>query len=90
VIMNAELRAMVGSLFGRPLAAVGFFDIGNVFARAGDMSLSKLSGTPGFGVRYDSPLGPLRFDIGFQNSRFVYGTPRGRGFEFHLSIGEAF
>ena len=90
VIMNAELRAIVGSLFGRPLGAVGFFDIGNVFAKAGDISFSKLSGTPGFGVRYDSPLGPLRFDIGFQHSRFVYGTPRGRGFEFHLSIGEAF
>jgi outer membrane protein assembly factor BamA len=90
VIMNGEVRAHVGSVLGRPLAAVGFFDIGNVFAKAGDISFSKLSGTPGFGVRYDSPLGPIRFDIGFQHSRFVYGTPRGRGWEFHLSIGEAF
>lgn len=90
VIMNAELRTIVGSLFGRPLAAVGFFDAGNVFRRAGDIDLRKLSGTPGFGVRYDSPVGPIRFDIGFQLTRFEYGSRRDRGYEFHLSIGEAF
>jgi outer membrane protein assembly factor BamA len=90
VIMNAELRAVVGSLFGRPLAAVGFIDAGNVFHRAGDIDLRRLNGTPGFGVRYDSPVGPIRFDIGFQLTRFEYGTRRDRGYEFHLSIGEAF
>jgi outer membrane translocation and assembly module TamA len=88
--MNAELRAVVGSLFGRPLAAVGFIDAGNVFHRAGDIDLRRLNGTPGFGVRYDSPVGPIRFDIGFQLTRFEYGTRRDRGYEFHLSIGEAF
>ena len=50
----------------------------------------KLRGTPGFGVRYDSPVGPIRFDIGFQLTRFEFGSRRDRGYEFHLSIGEAF
>lgn len=90
VVVNAELRSRVTTLFGRSLAVVGFVDSGNVFARAADVDLGRLRGTAGFGVRYDSPLGPLRLDLGFKMSRLTFARGRERGWELHLSIGEAF
>ena len=90
VVMNLELRRVLGRVVGRPVAGVAFIDAGNVFAKASDIDLARLQATPGFGVRFDSPLGPIRFDMGFKLSRRVIGGTRERGFEFHLSIGEAF
>ncbi|MFI5177438.1 MAG: POTRA domain-containing protein [Vicinamibacterales bacterium] len=91
VVLNAELRTIVLSLFGRNLAGAIFTDSGNVFAQAADVDLSRLRGSAGFGVRYDSPLGPIRLDFGRKFSRIVYsGGQRERGWEFHFNIGEAF
>ncbi len=90
VIFNAELRGTIGRLFGREFAAVGFVDAGNVFRRAGDIDLGRLRGTTGFGVRWDSPLGPLRLDAGFKLDPRFLGERRERRWELHLSIGEAF
>lgn len=45
---------------------------GTVFADAADVSPRKMSFrwrphfSPGFGVRYDTPVGPIRFDLGFR------------------------
>ena len=91
VIFNAELRAIVGKLFSRNLTVVGFVDSGQVFREANDLDLGRLRGTGGFGLRYDSPLGPVRLDFGFKMNRIVYANRRPeRGWEYHLSIGEAF
>ncbi len=90
VILNAELRARLGNLFGRRLIGVGFLDGGNVFRRVSDVDLSRIRGTAGFGVRWDSPLGPLRVDAGFKLSRLVFNGRPERLWELHLSIGEAF
>jgi hypothetical protein len=51
-------------------------------------------------MRYDSPIGPIRLDIGFKvhpqivggqilDGQFV-GGQRERSWEYHLSIGEVF
>ena len=69
---------------------VGFLDGGNVFRRVSDVDLSRIRGTAGFGVRWDSPLGPLRVDAGFKLSRLVFNGRPERLWELHLSIGEAF
>jgi outer membrane protein insertion porin family len=45
-----------------------FYDTGNVFARLKDVRLSGFSNTVGFGVRYKTPFGPLRVDLGFNLS----------------------
>jgi outer membrane translocation and assembly module TamA len=37
-----------------------------VFARASDIDLALLRTAVGFGVRYKSPVGPIRFDMGFK------------------------
>ena len=65
VIFNAELRAPVT----RGLGVVGFLDTGNVFASASDIDLAKLRSAVGGGVRYKSPFGPIRFDLGFKVNR---------------------
>ena len=90
VLFNVESRTIVGRLFGRAMAVAGFVDGGNVFARARDIDLGRLRGTVGLGLRYDSPLGPLRLDVGFKLRRLTFAGGRERGWEYHLSIGEAF
>jgi outer membrane protein assembly complex protein YaeT len=91
VVLNAELRTDAGRLFGRRLGVVGFVDAGNVFARTSDVSLAGLRATAGFGARYDSPLGPVRLDLGFKTTLTTFRNGRReRGWDFHLSLGEAF
>jgi outer membrane protein insertion porin family len=61
-IFNVELRSPVR----KGLQGVGFVDTGNVFAHAADIDLLALRTAVGFGVRYKSPVGPIRFDMGFK------------------------
>jgi len=86
VVLNGEMRTQLWT----NIAVVGFVDGGNVFARAGDMSMRDLRGSAGVGLRYRSPLGPLRLDVGFKFDRRIVSGKRERGWEFHLSIGEIF
>ncbi|MGE0705316.1 MAG: POTRA domain-containing protein [Vicinamibacterales bacterium] len=86
-IFNAELRV---PLFGG-LGVVGFVDGGNVFARTSDFDLGELRGAVGFGVRYASPVGPIRVDLGFKTDRrnLASGKPE-RLTALHVSLGQAF
>jgi outer membrane protein insertion porin family len=87
VVLNLELRAP----YWKGLGAVAFLDAGNVFKGAGDFSLADLRPAAGFGLRYRSPLGPLRFDLGFNLDRQVLrGGAQERGSVFHISLGQAF
>ena len=65
-------------------------DGGNVFDRVTEMDLGELRGSVGFGLRYRSPIGPIRFDVGFKlDRREIGGNPEPRR-AFHFSIGQAF
>jgi outer membrane protein insertion porin family len=86
VIVNGEVRTRLFST----VSLVGFLDGGNVFERVGDIRAGAFRYTAGLGVRYRSPLGPLRLDFGFKLDRRLVAGKRERGWEFHLSIGEAF
>lgn len=44
---------------------VVFFDAGNAFAEDQNYSLTNLQADAGFGLRWNSPMGPLRFEWGF-------------------------
>jgi len=82
VIFNAELRAPVAGGLG----VVGFLDTGNVFARVADIDFSELRSAVGGGVRYKSPFGPIRVDIGFKVKR-----QPGEGLTaWFVSFGQAF
>ena len=86
LVMNGELRVPVWKDFG---AAV-FVDGGNVFDRATEFDLGELRGSVGVGVRYRSPIGPIRFDIGFKTDRREIGGELERRRALHFSIGQAF
>jgi outer membrane protein insertion porin family len=87
VIFNVELRAPIT----RGIGVVGFIDSGNVFARTSDISLTDLRGAVGFGIRYKSPIGPIRVDLGFKlHPQLVAGTKRESLTALHISLGQAF
>lgn len=87
LIFNAELRMPVW----REVGAVVFLDAGNVFARVSDLDLGALRGSVGFGVRYRSPVGPIRVDLGFKLDRRVFDNgQREPRTALHVSIGQAF
>ena len=90
VLFNLELRQHVTKLLKRDVTAVGFIDIGNVYRRVSEIDLSELRTGVGFGVRYDSWIGPLRFDVGYKTSQLTFSGGPERRWEFHLSIGEVF
>lgn len=86
VILNAEARVPV--LGG--LGVVGFFDTGNVFARVADVDLTELRSAVGVGLRYRSPVGPLRLDVGFKVHPQEIAGRRERPWVVHISFGQAF
>ena len=65
VVLNAELRVPVW----RDVGVVTFLDGGNVFRRVEDFDVGEIRGAAGFGLRYRSPIGPLRLDLGFKLDR---------------------
>ena len=59
---SAELRT---PLYGENLRAAFFLDVGQVWQEAGVVRPSDLVWSPGLGVRYFSPVGPIRIDMGY-------------------------
>ena len=86
MILNAELRVPTT----RGLGIVGFVDTGNVFYRTSDIRLGDLRGSLGFGVRYKSPIGPIRVDLGFKLQRNVIAGKREPLTALHITLGQAF
>ena len=86
LVANLELRTP----YVKGVAVVGFVDAGNVFLRASDLDLTEIRTAAGFGIRYRSPLGPLRVDVGFKLDRQELIPGVERRVVYHLSIGQAF
>lgn len=76
------------------LSGVIFLDGGNVWEGQWDFNLSDLRYDVGPGIRYNTPVGPIRLDIGYQLNPISNLRPKGelqtRRFRFHFSIGQAF
>jgi outer membrane protein assembly complex protein YaeT len=87
VILNAELRVPLM----RSLGVVGFLDAGNVFKQATDIDLGRLRSAAGFGLRFQSPVGPIRVDLGFKINRQEIAPGRlEEPNAWHISLGQAF
>ncbi len=82
VLFNAELRVPVTAA----ASVVGFLDTGNVFARASDIRFADLRNAVGGGIRYKSPIGPLRFDVGINVNRL----PGEKRTAWFVNFGQAF
>lgn len=59
---NAEIRFPVVS----SLQGVGFVDVGQVWSDRSAVRLDALEVAPGVGVRYLSPIGPVRVDVAYR------------------------
>jgi outer membrane protein assembly complex protein YaeT len=85
-----EGRATIKGSFG----AVAFLDTGNVWVNSWGIRLNDLRYSVGSGIRYITPIGPLRFDFGYQLNPIpgllVNGEPQTRQWRVHFSIGQAF
>jgi outer membrane protein insertion porin family/translocation and assembly module TamA len=51
---------------GRRLETAVFADFGRIWTETQSGALSRLEITPGVGIRYFSPVGPIRVDLGYQ------------------------
>jgi translocation and assembly module TamA len=72
----------------RGLGWVAFYDVGNVYHRVvPHAERHPLFDSVGVGIRYATPIGPLRLDIGFPLKRRPHIDPL---FQLYFSIGQAF
>ena len=76
------------------LGAVLFVDGGNAWEGPFEARFSELRWAVGPGIRYDTPIGPVRFDLGIQlnpiDGLVLEGNPEKRKWRVHFSIGQAF
>lgn len=79
--LNAELRMQVRERIG----VVLFADFGQVWDDGSWSGTSANHSGAGIGVRYDTPIGPLRFDVAGP-----VGGDTGDGVQLYLGLGQAF
>lgn len=76
------------------LGMVAFVDAGNVWAGRRDIDPGDLLADVGTGLRYRTPIGPVRADVGYQltpiEGLLIDGEPERRRWRIHISIGQAF
>ena len=68
------------------LGAVAFIDGGTVYARATDRTFQDLMWGTGAGLRYFTPVGPVRLDAAFPLDR----RPGDSAWQLYLSLGQSF
>lgn len=78
----------------RGFSAVAFVDAGNVWRQSWTLRLDDLLFAAGPGLRYASPFGLLRLDVGYQLNRLeglrIDGQPQDRSWRLHVSVGHVF
>lgn len=85
-IINTELRIPTPKIWNGLGVAV-FYDGGNVFSHLGFNNLgANFSNTLGVGLRYDTPVGPIRIDVG-QNLNPIPGI---KATQIFITLGQAF
>lgn len=70
------------------IGGVIFLDAGNVFPRIHHLDLGQLKYSPGVGLRYLSPIGPIGLDIAFPLNRINY--QQDSLYQIHFSVGYSF
>lgn len=84
LLMIAELEYWMYEPAG--ISIVAFFDAGNAFAEQENYSLTNLRADYGFGLRWNSPMGPMRFEWGIPINR----RPNEDSVVFNFTIGNMF
>jgi outer membrane translocation and assembly module TamA len=82
ILINGELRFRLLKRMGIVL----FVDGGNVWVEYPDIQLSDFKYSTGAGIRFNTPVGPLRLDWGYKLNRELGESPS----ELHFTLGHAF
>ncbi|HZP23919.1 MAG TPA: POTRA domain-containing protein [Terriglobales bacterium] len=86
LILNSELRFPL-NMIKDGLGIVTFYDGGNVFPSIGFHDFTALySNNVGIGLRYATPVGPVRIDIG----RNLNPVPGLKPTQYFITLGQAF
>jgi outer membrane protein assembly factor BamA len=85
LLANAEVRQRLPW----SLSAVAFCDVGRVWDLPQKFSWDELQVSVGGGLRYSTPIGPIRFDVGVRlgDPEYFLSQPQ---VAYHLGLGEAF
>ena len=89
--LSTEARIPLTTVWSFPVGIVVFLDGGDTTERPQDLNIGNLHWDVGSGLRIATPIGPVRFDVGYRLNRIEAGEPNaGSHYAFALSIGEAF
>lgn len=84
-ILNSELRFPLGIM--KALGGVVFYDGGNVYSAINfNNFVNNYTNTFGVGLRYATPIGPIRIDVG----RNVNPVPGISATQYFITLGQAF
>lgn len=85
-IINTELRIPTPQIW-KGLGVAVFYDGGNVFSHLGFKNLNaSFSNSIGFGLRYDTAVGPIRIDVGHN----LNPIPGIKATQIFITLGQAF
>jgi len=81
-ITNFELRMLIW----RRLSLAAFYDMGSLTPNYSDVTLASIRNSAGAGLRYNTPVGPVRLDVGFPLDR----RPNESKYRVHFTFGYVF
>jgi len=85
VILNSEVRFPLGIM--KALGGVVFYDGGNVYSAINFHNMvTNYTNTVGIGLRYSTPIGPIRIDLGHN----LNPLPGIKPTQYYITIGQAF
>lgn len=81
-ITNFELRMLIW----RSLSCAAFYDMGSLTPNYPDTTLTTIRNSAGAGLRYHTPVGPIRLDVGFPLDRRANESK----YRLHFTFGYVF
>lgn len=93
VEVSGEVRVHLFDLFSLPFGVVAFGDGADVQQELSQLRFPDMHWAVGGGLRLSTPVGPIRFDLGYRVTRQDEIVPTDGVFDrfaWHLTIGEAF